>query len=227
MDGVYSDSLSTILSLFLWICEVKNIEDIKSLVPWWAILAVIKMFLHFSFLFRVAPWCKPKAPIAGSGILLIPHGFLGCIPVHELVLCCSQLSPVAVLFLGSSSYWHLVPFRKLLTFQGEKETQEWVLEEAWDCREDALNSPWQNTLVFLSFFFVACLCGEPEGDEHNDGYMKKEHRLRSLICSLCSLAWLIIKIWRSCAIFWGSDSVSKNLMIGEGGETQHKDPWCF
>lgn len=122
--------LSTILCHFLWVCEVKNIEDIKSLVPLQEILAVRMMFLYFDFLFRITPRCKPKAPITGSGALLIPHRFLGYIPVCELLLCCSQLSSVAVLFLGSSSYWHLLPFRKLLTLQGEKETQEWMLEKA-------------------------------------------------------------------------------------------------
>lgn len=122
MGGIHSDGFEyNFVSLFLWVCEVKNIEDIKSLVPLQVILAVRMKFLHFNFLFRNTPQCKPKAPIAGSGILLIPHRFLGYFPVCELVLCCSQLFPVAVLFLGSSSsYWHSLPFRKLLTLQGEK-----------------------------------------------------------------------------------------------------------
>lgn len=199
---------------FCWVWEVKNIEDIKSLVPLQEVFVVRCSCI--CVLFRVTPWCKPKALTAVSGMPLIPHRFFRCIPVHELVLCCSPFSPVAVLCLGSSSYWHLLPFRKLLTLQGEKETQEWVLEKAGDCEEGALSSPWENTLVFLSCFFSAYLCGEPDSDEPNDGYMKKEHKLRILSCSLCSLAWLIIVI-RFRAIFEELDSVSINLMVGEGG----------
>lgn len=133
----------------------------------------------------------------------------GSMLLSALRCCCSLPWQAQLLALCS--------FRKLLTFQEEKETQEWLLGKAWDCREGALISPWENTLVFLSFFFVACLCGEPEGDEPNDGYMKTEHKLRSLNCSLCCLAWLITTICRFCALFLGPDSVSKNLMVGEGG----------
>lgn len=108
--------------------------------------------------------------------------------------CVALSSLVALLCLGSSSYWHLLPFRKLLTLQGEKETWEWVLDKAWDGEEGALSSLWENKLVFLRFLFVACLCGEPEGDEPNDGSVKKEHKLRSLNFSLCSWAWIILML---------------------------------
>lgn len=152
------------------------------------------------------------------GWLLYPFDF----PQICRVYSCPSAGPVlfSALPCCSSLSWqqHLLAlayFQETCHTQGEKETQQRVLEKAWGCEKGALNSPWKHG-GFPQLLFCCLLVWGPEGDEHNDGYMKKEHKLGSLNCSLCNLAWhIIINCW-FCALFWGSDSVSKKRLIGEG-----------
>lgn len=156
--------LSAMVVFFLCICEVKNIEDTKNLSTFAENTCGHVRCVCVSVLcIKITPSCKLKATIAGSGILSIPHRFLGYLLEQFLsmrwscVVLCSPLLLCCPLAAAVSS-WHSVSSWKLLTLKREKETPESVLKKVWDSREGALNPLWQNTLVSLSPFFLIHGC---------------------------------------------------------------------